>query len=234
MNNLKYKFLKGLKNIILYCFCKWYRQGNRIIVHKENNVTNEIFYYFGISIKFKGKNSVVHIYEPIEFKRRLFSNKSFIIIRGDNNYVLINSNSYIYNMQINGINSNCELIIGKNFYQQGVCSVDFCGLDNISLEIGQNCMFGQETKFMLGDHHSIYNIDTNECINIPKKGISIGNHVWLARGVQIMKNVTILDGCIIGASSLVTKEFNEKNCIIAGCPAKIVKRNIRWGNENTK
>ena len=31
-------------------------------------------------------------------------------------------------------------------------------------------------------------------------------------------------------NSIVTKSFNEENCVIAGNPAKIVKRNIEWSS----
>ena len=42
------------------------------------------------------------------------------------------------------------------------------------------------------------------------------------------KNVKIADNSIVGWGSIVTKEFNEPNVIIAGIPAKIVKRGINW------
>ena len=38
----------------------------------------------------------------------------------------------------------------------------------------------------------------------------------------------IADNSIVGWGSIVTKEFNEPNVIIAGIPAKIVKRGINW------
>lgn len=38
----------------------------------------------------------------------------------------------------------------------------------------------------------------------------------------------IPDGCVIGANSFVTKKFYESNCMIAGTPARIIKKNIRW------
>ncbi len=35
---------------------------------------------------------------------------------------------------------------------------------------------------------------------------------------------------IIGASSVVTKRFDENNIAIGGNPAKIIKRNINWSS----
>ena len=43
-----------------------------------------------------------------------------------------------------------------------------------------------------------------------------------------MKGVTVKDNCVIGSSSLVNNSFEESNVIIAGVPAKIIKRNIEW------
>lgn len=62
----------------------------------------------------------------------------------------------------------------------------------------------------------------------------IGNNVYLAPGVKIYGKVTIADGIIVGANSVVTKSFEEKNICIAGVPAckisdmgthEIVKKN---------
>lgn len=227
--------ISSIKKIILYCLFKWYRNGNRIIVHKQNGKISECIYYFGLTVRFKGKNSVVEIYEPILFKRKLLANRSKIKIGGDSNNICFNStNMFIHNLQIGGLGSNNRILFGNNYYQSGLCSIDFCGLDNMEMRIGDNCMFGQDIKFMLGDHHSVIDINTNKCVNAPRKGINIGNHVWIARNVRLMKNVTISDNTIVGADSVVTKEFKEQNCIIAGVPAKVVKNNVNWDYKNTK
>ena len=59
-------------------------------------------------------------------------------------------------------------------------------------------------------------------------GIVIGNHVWIARRSMILKGVTIPDNSIISSYTLVNKRFVEQNTIIAGIPAKVVKRQINW------
>ena len=42
------------------------------------------------------------------------------------------------------------------------------------------------------------------------------------KGRKDRKNVRILDNSIVGWGSIVTKEFNEPNVIIAGIPAKML------------
>lgn len=58
--------------------------------------------------------------------------------------------------------------------------------------------------------------------------IIIGKNVWIGENSRICKGVTIGDGAIIAACSVVTKDV-PSNSIAAGNPAKIVKTNI----ENT-
>ncbi len=53
--------------------------------------------------------------------------------------------------------------------------------------------------------------------------IEIGDNVWICDGVVILADTRIGNGSIIGAMSLVKGIFPE-NCLIAGNPAKIIKR----------
>ena len=56
-----------------------------------------------------------------------------------------------------------------------------------------------------------------------KGGIHIGNNVWVGANAIILPGVVIGDNSIVGAGSVVTKTF-PPNVIIAGNPAKIIKR----------
>lgn len=59
------------------------------------------------------------------------------------------------------------------------------------------------------------------------KEIKIGNHVWIGTNAIILKGVTIGDNAVIAAGAVVTKDV-PSNCIVAGVPAKIIKKNINW------
>ena len=53
----------------------------------------------------------------------------------------------------------------------------------------------------------------------------IGDNVWLGAGAIIVAGVNISgNNIIIGANSVVTKDIAESNVIVAGNPAKIIKR----------
>lgn len=56
-----------------------------------------------------------------------------------------------------------------------------------------------------------------------KGEIRIGNNVWIGDKVTILGGVTIGDNVIIGSNSVVTKSV-VSNCMIAGAPAKIIKK----------
>ncbi len=55
--------------------------------------------------------------------------------------------------------------------------------------------------------------------------INIGKKVWLPWRVFIMPGVSIGDGVVVGADSMINKDI-PANCLVAGSPAKIIKENI--------
>lgn len=87
------------------------------------------------------------------------------------------------------------------------------------IKLGKNFLFAPGVKIISANH------DFNEhskSIKVPP--ITIGDNVWLGANVIILPGVKIGNGCIVGAGSVVTKTFEEENLIIAGNPAKIVKK----------
>lgn len=65
-----------------------------------------------------------------------------------------------------------------------------------------------------------------------KEAPKIGDNVYIGPGAILFGNINIADNVTIGANATVNKSFLEKNCVIAGSPAKIVKSNfpIWWEN----
>lgn len=55
-----------------------------------------------------------------------------------------------------------------------------------------------------------------------KGPVIIGNNVWIGEKASIMPGVTIGDGVIIAANSVVTKDIPSYS-LAAGIPAKIIK-----------
>lgn len=205
------------------------KNGNKIILHKKDGRVCEVGYIKGLDIRFKGKNSTVEIWEPYNFVKKFGYQKSKISVDGDNNYIVFKSTKQsIRSIRLFGLKHNNKVIIGENFYSTGLLKIEFANLSNMTLNIGDNCMFGQGVSIMLSDCHTIKDITTGQQINKPKHGVTIGNKVWLARDVKILKDVSIGDNTVVATGSVVTKSFSENNVLLAGIPAKIVKSNIDW------
>ena len=60
-----------------------------------------------------------------------------------------------------------------------------------------------------------------------KKRISIGNDVWIGNRAMILKGVTVGNGAVIAANSVVTHDV-PAYCVVAGNPAKVIKENVIW------
>ena len=52
--------------------------------------------------------------------------------------------------------------------------------------------------------------------------IVIGKRVWLGSNVTVLPGVTIGDGAVVAAASVVTKDV-PANSVVVGSPAKVVR-----------
>jgi len=69
--------------------------------------------------------------------------------------------------------------------------------------------------------HSYQQKDLRHAPAISKKVI-IGSDVWMGAGAIVMPGITIGNGAVVGAGSVVTRDVPE-NAIVVGNPAKLVK-----------
>jgi len=61
---------------------------------------------------------------------------------------------------------------------------------------------------------------------------TIGDNVFIGPGARVLGDITIADGIVIGANSVVTKSFYETNITIAGTPARKISdrgTDVQWG-----
>lgn len=56
------------------------------------------------------------------------------------------------------------------------------------------------------------------------KDVIIGNKCWIGYNAVILPGVTLGDHTVVGAGAIVTKSFPDGYCVIAGNPAKIIKK----------
>ena len=204
-----------------------YKDNNEFIIYKENGeiIKNPKILPDGLSINFMGNNSKIILYEPYKFIN------SCLILK-DNSTVSIGKNCSIINLQTIPYIDNCnQLIIGENFNCVG-CKIYLHDGNNNFIKIGKDCLFSFDIILWPHDGHPIYKKGTKEIINNPKDGVYIRDHVWVGRGVSLLKNTYIDNNTVIGANSLVCKSFKgQTNVVIAGNPAKIIKEDIDWDKE---
>lgn len=201
------------------------KNGNKIIVYRQDGSKIETNNYPGIRIDFKGKNSTCTIYEPTQFQNCYFS-------LGNNCKIEIQSTlKYLHNLTISTREKN-EVIIGKDCCCNGV-NISNHDEQAKRVIIGDNCLFSYNINMRPSDGHTIYNDTSKAILNRPTREINIGNHVWVGMNVNILKDVKISDNTVIGAASVVTKSIEENNVIIGGTPAKILKRGTNWDIRHT-
>ncbi|MCM1378248.1 MAG: acyltransferase [Clostridium sp.] len=147
--------------------------------------------------------------------------RTIIDITGE---LIISGNIHIAPGSRISINENARLLLGKNFNTTGNVTI-ICDKE---INIGDNCLFSWDIQIMDADFHKINNVN-GKCINLPR-AIEVGDNVWVCSKTIILKGTRIANGCVIGAGSVLTKQFNEENCIIAGNGnnCSIVRREISW------
>lgn len=136
--------------------------------------------------------------------------------------------------------------VGKNFYMGHSLSVrkgtvevgddvfigSYANLAVCHLKIGNYVMFGPRVGVVGGDH-------AYEEVGVPIRFAGRGNElpviieddVWVGYNATIMQGVTIGEGAIVAACSLVTKNVAPYT-IVGGVPAKFIK--YRFDSEEKK
>lgn len=105
-------------------------------------------------------------------------------------------------------------------------------LAGMKLQVGKDCLLSCEIKLYCGDGHAIFDVAERKRLNTqnkdnPKNIISIADHVWIGMRSVILNKTVIGKSSIVGAGSVVKGVF-PNNCIIAGNPSRIIRKNITW------
>ncbi len=93
--------------------------------------------------------------------------------------------------------------------------------------IGSDCLIAAGVRLRSSDMHAIRERETGSLLN-PPEPVIVGDRVWLAAEVALMKGARVADGCVVGFRSVVTDSFDEPDCVIVGSPARVVRRGVVW------
>lgn len=178
-------------------YFKLFMKLNKIKFGKNLNI-------FGIPVIFKKNGSTLNIGENCTIKSSFLSNlvglyqRTIIVTR----------------------TKEAKIEIGNNV---GISGATIYARKGIT--IGDNTLIGGNVKILDNDFHPLEIEARNNDIKekIRSKEIMIGKNCFVGANSLILKGVEIGDGSIVGAGSVVTGKF-PKNVIIAGNPAKIIKK----------
>lgn len=115
--------------------------------------------------------------------------------------------------------SDAIIKIGRNTRIHGTCIHAFK-----QILIGENCLIAANCQIMDGNGHDLSFDNVKNRINTTGNAspVNIENNVWIGANCIIMPGVTIGEGSIIAAGSVVTKSVPTM-CIAGGNPAKVIK-----------
>ncbi len=129
------------------------------------------------------------------------------------------------------IGKRCDILQGVIFLTYGGdievgddCSFNpYCVIyGHGGLKIGNKVRIATHTV-IIPANHSFDNTDIpimNQ--DETRKGIVIGDDVWIGNGVRILDGVKIGNGVVVAAGAVVTKDIPDF-ALVAGVPAKILK-----------
>lgn len=192
---------------------KYYGGGCRLIIGKDCKIDGSVSILLA-------RNAIVIIGKGCVIK------KNCIIECCDNALIIIGDQCHIGENTHLRVKSASVLTIGDNFSCGKNLSIGTGG-ESICT-IGDDCMFSRNIDLQCSDAHQYFDLDS--CINmncLKEYKINIGNHVWVGADCKLLYGADIGAGSIVGMGSFVNKKF-PNNIVIAGNPARCVRKNIAW------
>lgn len=204
------------------CFlCGVHNAPSRMAVRsrgKDNRVIAPCALLKSVKIHMKGSGNRVIVGD--------FSRLSHveIYISGNNNVVEIGSWCTLVKTVFCLEDDGNKITVGKGSRLLG--AAELAAIESTQITIGEDCLFSSEIFFRTGDSHSLLDL-SGKRIN-PSRDIVVEDHVWIGMRATVLKGAYIGADSVVGACALVTGSHPEKNCVLAGAPAKVVKTGVNW------
>lgn len=98
---------------------------------------------------------------------------------------------------------------------------------NSNILVGKDGLWSDEILVQGFDQHGIVDIRDRRLLNLYRKDVVIGPHVWVGRRATLMPGLEIGKGSIVGAGSIVTRPVPDFSAV-AGNPARVVRSEVSW------
>ena len=125
-----------------------------------------------------------------------------------------------------GINHPTQLVAGRDAILKIGNNVGMSGASiyaESSIEIGDHVLLGANARIYDTDFHPIHFQDRLAGVPAKTEAVVIGEHVWLAANVTILKGVHIGARSVIATGSVVVSDIPE-DCLAGGIPAKVIRK----------
>jgi acetyltransferase-like isoleucine patch superfamily enzyme len=170
--------------------------------------------------QYKHEGALLFPHAVVEPQVRLWYNDPADIVLGKNVYV---SAFTVISVLSEPGKPVSKLIVGDDTYIGEQNNIR-AGGGNIT--IGKKCLISQQISLIATGH----SIAAGQYIQDQpwedhKNFIVIGDDVWIGCGSIVLPGVTIGNGAVVAAGSVVTKDV-EPNAVMAGVPAKFVKYRV--------
>ena len=131
--------------------------------------------------------------------------------------LIVHGSFSIYSNADISVNEGATLEIGGGFVNHGARIHCFN-----SIKIGKWVYIGDDVAIRDSDGHEVIGSDIP--VSMP---IVIEDHCWIGAKVTLLKGVTIGEGSVVAAGSVVTQDV-PPHTLVAGVPARVVKENVSW------
>lgn len=111
----------------------------------------------------------------------------------------------------------CNIYVGENVFTNYNCVF----VDAGRIDIGDNTLIGPQVGIYTVNHPLDHEIRKKPIEKA--EPVKIGKNCWIGGNVTINPGVTLGDNVIVASGAVVTKSF-ASNTMIAGVPAKIIKK----------
>lgn len=114
------------------------------------------------------------------------------------------------------VDFGCNINFGANFY----ANFNATFLDCATINFGDNVLLGPNVTFTTAGHATDPQ-ERQDGVEFAHP-INIGSNVWFGANSIVLPGVTIGDGVVVGAGSVVTKNISN-NRVVVGSPARVIK-----------
>ena len=213
-------FIRNHPGIMRVCAAIYRFAGGNHLWNARHSVKQK---YRGVFLRrsritVQGTDNVIEIGEGCRIRNLT------IHIYGNHNRVLIDHDCVAVDLDIWLEDDGNTVTVGEHTWFDGKCHL--ACTEGKTIQIGERCLFSSEIVFRTGDSHSILDFEGKR-IN-PARDIAVGDHVWICNQVIVLKGTEIGSDCVVGAGSLLAGKEYEDGSLIAGNPAKVIRRQISW------